>query len=202
MANVNDLRRALDRAAKCSNLEPEDSGALFADFLEFYLTLLERLSVPQSAAGAESGPEASPFPEFELTDVPGPERAPIPEPARELGVELLPEDVPTPEPNPADVPACFHCNTRPAMYCKDCYHERFDRKTEMGTAHKSPSGFALLSTRWCTQDNHKRDGFETVDAVVTSWAQSQDGATFFVFERVESEATGTYRAYVYAKAGG
>ena len=159
----------------------------------------------------------SPTPEFEPSDVPGPERAPIREPGvwdfggpefcKALdgapdGVRNDPESAAVWwEKRLESVPVCFHCNKRHAMYCNDCYHERYDRKTELGTAHKSPSGYFLLTTRWCTQGNRKREGYETIDGIVTAWSQYDPAATFFVFEHVESEEPGTYRAYVYSREG-
>lgn len=97
-----------------------------------------------------------------------------------------------------DVPACFHCNKEPAKYCEACYHERYNRKTQLGTAHKPPDGFILLGTRYATESGMERDGYETIDAIVSGWSRSA-GASFFVLEAVPSEGLGVYRVYVYAR---
>lgn len=212
MSNVFRFRDAIVAAAKSATVDDLESGQLLAAAIEFYLGLQERMVVRDVVA--DRRPEASPQggddinPVFEGSDVPGPERAPVPalEPEREwpeVASDLVEEDGVASAPD-APVPilkleACGHCGKNVAAYCKQCYHERFARKTVLGTAHKPPDGYALLATRWCTESDGVREGYETIDGVVSAWAQADDAkATFFVLERVPSEAPGTYRVYIYS----
>ena len=91
---------------------------------------------------------------------------------------------------------CAHCGKHPASVCRDCYAGRFERRTAADRSHSAPSGYALLATRWCVPTSLPKEGYDSIDAVVSSW--QAEGATFYVLERVESEGDGVYRCYVYS----
>lgn len=219
MSNVFDFRDAIVKAAAHSFVDEGVGGDLLAAAMEFYLGLHEQMAVREvlKDEASERPPairEDRAAPVFEGSGVPGPERAPVPtlEPEPEWPEldetpsvdgprgSVVVVDAKDGDVSLEEVPACFHCGVKAAKYCSECYHERHSRKTSLGTGHQPPDGYALLATRWCTESGGVREGYETIDGVVSSWAQSDDAnATFFVLERVHSEGEATYRIYIYAK---